>query len=64
MTESESEFYSVRRFRLTVVILSALLGLLILIGVLGHRRIPDDQPVWKSSPYGEPRDTTKVRAGH
>ena len=64
MTILQSETLSVRRFRFTVASLSVLIIILILIGLLSHRTIPDNKPAWKSSPYGEPRDTGSVKARH
>ena len=63
MTYSESEYYSVRRFRFTVAYLSILIILVVILGLLSHRTISVDRPVWKSSTYGEPRDTRSVKAG-
>lgn len=64
MTYSENEYYPVRRFRLTLVSLFVLIIMLALIGLLSHRTTSIDHPVWKSSPYGDPRDTGAVKAGH
>ena len=64
MTLSESEFYPARRFHFTVALLSILLIILVLIGLLSHRTIPVNHPVWKSSPYSDLRDTANIRALH
>jgi hypothetical protein len=64
MTIAESETHFVRRFHFTVASLSILIIILILIGLLSHRAIHDGKPAWKSSPYGELRDTGIVKAGH
>jgi uncharacterized membrane protein affecting hemolysin expression len=64
MTLSESEFYPARRYHFTVACLFVLLLMLILAGLLSHRTLSYNRPVWKSSPYGELRDTGTVKAGH
>jgi hypothetical protein len=64
MTILKSETYSDRRFRLTVTSLSILIIILILIGLLSHRTVPDSKAAWKSSPYGDLGDTGTARAGH
>ena len=64
MTLLEGETYSERRFRFTVASLSILILILVAIGLLSHRAIPDNRPSWKSAPYGDLRDTGRVKAGH
>ena len=64
MTLSESETFSLRRFRFTVASLTILIIILILAGLLSHRTLPDNNPAWKSAPYGDLRDTGRVKAGH
>lgn len=64
MTLAENESYPDRRFRLTVVWISVLLLILVFFGLLTHPKTSVNYPVWKSAPYGEPRDTARVRAGH
>jgi hypothetical protein len=63
MTYSEREYYPVRRFRSTVASIFIVIILAVIIGLLIHRNISVNHPVWKSSPYGEPRDTASTRAG-
>jgi len=57
MTLSEIEVYSSRRLRFTVAWLAVVILILILVALLSHPTISDNRPVWKSSPYGEPKDT-------
>jgi hypothetical protein len=63
MTLAEDESYPDRRFRFTVAWLSVLLLILVLLGLLSHPKNPVSHAVWKSAPYGEPRDTVSIRAG-
>lgn len=62
MTPSKSEVYPSRRFRSTIAWISIVILILILVGLLTHPATVDNHAVWKSSPYGEPRDTGKVIA--
>jgi hypothetical protein len=62
MTYSESEYYPVRRFRITVASILIVFALAVIVGLLTHRAIFVHHAVWKSAPYGEPRDTASVRA--
>jgi hypothetical protein len=62
MALSEIESYSDRRFRLTVAGLAILIFILVIIGILSHRSIQDNRPVWKSSPFSEMPDTGTVKA--
>jgi hypothetical protein len=64
MILSQSEFYPVRRFRFTVTFLCLAIVVLVIIGLLSHRTLSYNRPVWKLSPYGELRDTGSVKAGH
>jgi hypothetical protein len=64
MILSQSEFYPVRRFRFTVTVLCIVIVVLVILGLLSHRTLSYNRPVWKSCPYGEPRDTGTVKAGH
>lgn len=61
MTLSETEIYSSRRFRFIVAWLTIVVLILILVAILSHHTIQDHQPVWKSSPFGESRDTAIVK---
>jgi hypothetical protein len=63
MTVPDLESNQAGRFRATVVRLVVLIIILILVGLSIHRNISNHGSVWKSSPYGEPRDTASVRAG-
>ncbi|MCX6145142.1 MAG: hypothetical protein NTZ35_18215 [Ignavibacteriales bacterium] len=63
MTSSVGEYYPVRRFRITVASIFIVIILAVIVGLLTHRTISVNHPVWKSSPYGDPRDTASVRAG-
>jgi hypothetical protein len=60
----EIETYPVQRFRNRVTWLAVLILVFVILGLLSHRTISDNRPAWKSSPYGEPRDTGTMKAGH
>lgn len=64
MILSQSEYYPVRRFRLTVTSLCLAILVLLILGLLSHRTLSTNRPVWKSAPYGEVRDTGTAKAGH
>lgn len=64
MTYSEDDNYPVRRFRFTVASLSILIILVVILGLLSHRTISIDRPVWKSAPYGNLHGTGSVHASH
>jgi hypothetical protein len=63
MMYSENEYYPVRRFRITVASIVVVITLAIILGLLTHRTISANHAVWRSSPYGDARDTSSVRAG-
>jgi len=62
MTLAENNTIDPRRFRFTVASLSVLIIILVLIGLLSHRTISYKNAAWKSSPYGDVRDTGTVKA--
>jgi hypothetical protein len=64
ITLTEIETYSVRRFHFTVARLALLIIILVILGLLSHRTISINRPVWKSAPYGDLGDTGTARAGH
>jgi hypothetical protein len=48
------------RIRITLVLSLVLLLALVIIGLLGHPAADDNSKiVWKSAPYGEPRDSAR-----
>ncbi|MCX6133316.1 MAG: hypothetical protein NTU47_05825 [Ignavibacteriales bacterium] len=64
MIPLEIETYPLRRFKTRVAWLAVLIIVLIILGLLSHKTISDNLPVWKSSPYGNPANTGTVKAGH
>ena len=61
---TENETYPARRFHIVVARLVILIIILVVLGWLNHRTPPVDGAVWKSSPYGNPRDAGIMKAGH
>ncbi len=64
MNHLENEMYPARRFRIAVARLIILIIILVVLGLLSHPTAPVNRAVWKSSPYGDPRGTEIMKAGH
>ena len=61
---SENETYPARRFHRVVARLVLLIIILVVLGLLSHPTAPVNRAVWKSCPYGNPRDAGIMKAGH